>query len=97
MDKFNRLDEEKKELQKKITKLKSTGVGGGTKGYHKHRTQFLQSLKELKFSINSVKYLVNRLNKKEKQNLQKIAIKINKITAPNDLEDTKLKEILLDF
>lgn len=88
---FNKLDNENKLLQKRIKKLKSAGLGGGNKKYHRLKIEFINALKDLKFLVNTATHFEKITPEDEKKDLSKFAKQINAVFTPQELDDDKLK------
>jgi len=88
---FENLEKSRRDIEKKIKKLKSAGVGGGDKKYHNLRQAFLQALSDLKFSVNNAIKLEQALEEKEKESLKIFAKQINSTFSIQDIDEGKLK------
>lgn len=87
---FERLTLEHKEKEKRIKKLESKGVGGGDKKYNRLKKEFMESLANLKFLINTSEHFEKATIKDHKKNLKKFAEQVNAIMTLQDLDDEKL-------
>ena len=88
---FARLSNEQKELEKKIKKLKSQGVGGGDTRYQRLKKDFMDSLINLKLLINTSEHFEKVIEEKDKKKLKEFAQQVNSVMTLKDLDDNKIK------
>lgn len=85
--------EDKKKINKKIKKLRSKGLGGGTPKYNQIIEDFRIVMTRLRFLVNtSLSKLAISLSEEEKKELNRINEEINSVFSSNDLNDENLNK-----
>ncbi len=90
-NKFNELERQVKEIDKRIKKLKSTGIGGGNKVYYESLQNFTSVLSDLKNFINSTDCVTKVINKSDVEALEAIRKGVNSTNTINDLTEERIK------